>query len=135
MKNWTHLTIALAVSFAAAVLSGCTTIGTIPEVEIKDHVFYADAGSFGATWRTTLSDRQGHLSKKDWDELRKGMICTTSDSIEHDAAVIEKFCYYTGRCTYEEVQSFLGPTLDVVRDVKFRALELMRKQASQSEGP
>jgi hypothetical protein len=122
-----NLTLLLVSSFLLVVSSACSTIGTIPEVEIKDHKVYADAGNLGATWRTTLSEKKGHLTKADWDALRLGMICSKSDVIEHNTAIIEQFCYYTGRCTYEEVQETVGKFRKIARKVKSDASDWRRQ--------
>ena len=83
---------------ALPLLSACA------DVQVKDHEFCADMGADGATCAHTLTSATRDIDKANWDQLRFGMICESSDSFADWKAVIEQLCSVSGRCTYEEKQ-------------------------------
>lgn len=41
-------------------------------------------------------------NKMDWDAIRFGQACTEVQSISDLIGVVEKLCFDTGRCTYDQ---------------------------------
>lgn len=76
-------------------------------VPIKNERWYGDVGPKGAIWFETLSELSGSVSKEDWDQMRIGMACTTTDVVGEIKAEIEKLCSKT-QCDYEKVEEALG---------------------------
>lgn len=78
----------------AALLSSCA-------VQIKNERWYGDEGSQGAVWFDSLDSEMGQISKKDWDEMRVGMSCTTIDVMADRKKAIEDLCSVTN-CSYDK---------------------------------
>lgn len=74
-------------------------------VDVKDEVFYVDAGSSGAVTVNFLSEGSFIVEKSQWDLIREGMYCTLATSFGDFKAEIEKLCSVTP-CNYE-VQKIL----------------------------
>lgn len=99
----------------ALLLSSCG-------VSIKNERWYGDVGSQGAIYFETLSSTQGTLSKPEWDQMRVGMACTTTDTLSEIKKEIEKLCSVT-RCNYEKVARVLGKFQAHLNKVKSQTLE------------
>lgn len=76
-------------------------------VSIKNERWFGDVGPSGAVWFETLTDEQGSISKAEWDQMRIGMACISTDTLAQIKSEIEKLCSATP-CEYEKVQSVLG---------------------------
>lgn len=85
------------------ILLGLTSCA---RVAIKDAEWCADQGDFGAQCFNTISDKERYIEKEAWDEIRFGMLCTSSDSFANWKAAIKKLCSVNKNlCTYEEVET------------------------------
>lgn len=71
------------------------------QVKIKDQAWWADIGDEGAIELHTLSPEQKDISKSDWDKMRFGMLCTTTDVFSENKKNILKLCEDNPRCTIE----------------------------------
>lgn len=81
-------------------LSGCA-------VRIQNERWYADIGDKGAFWFETLTNNGGSVEKSDWDVMRVGMACTTTDTLAEIKREIEQLCSSTA-CDYQKVSAILG---------------------------
>ena len=72
------------------------------KVHIANERFCADKGRLGAVCDYINSGPPKRYSKEDWDQIRFGMVCTDAAAITRLLGVIRKFCFDSGRCTYEE---------------------------------
>lgn len=82
------------------MLNGCA-------VQIKNERWYGDLGPRGAIYFETLSNATGSVSKAEWDAMRVGMACTTTDTLAEIKKEIEELCSSTA-CDYEKVSRVLG---------------------------
>lgn len=81
---------------------GLSGMASCRRVKIQNGDIYADAGQYGAIAREILTDNnKRRISKADWDKIRVGKLCTSSDLILNWRATIHKFCAETNRCDYE----------------------------------
>jgi len=84
--------------FLALVLNGCTN------VTIKDETFCGDKGALGATCVHTLVSDTQSVPKLDWDAMRYGMICESSQTFADLKSDIEQLCQTSHACTYDVQQ-------------------------------
>lgn len=91
------------------LLSGCA-------VPIQNQRWYGDEGSQGAVWFETLTADTGKVDKTDWDQMRLGMACTTTDTLAEIKSEIEKLCSATA-CDYQKVKEVLGKFQERLDDV------------------
>lgn len=61
-------------------------------------MFFADAGPIGAFGFHSIKGDDVTVSKVDWDKMRQGMICESTDVFADLKSVIEKLCHDTGKC-------------------------------------
>lgn len=80
------------------LLESCT-------VKINDSEFCADLGALGATCFHLLSSTSRDIKKADWDKLRFGQICETTDVFANLKAAVESLCQNSGNCTFEQQQA------------------------------
>lgn len=85
-------------------------------MEIKDSIWYADMGEFGAAEFHFLKPGQRNFSKEEWDKLRFGMACTDLSNVIEIKGALEKLCKDTNSCTFEQVRALenLTQTLEKV---------------------
>lgn len=81
------------------VISGCG-------VQIKNERWYGDLGQNGAVYFETLTTATGSVPKPEWDAMRVGMACTSTDTLSDIKREIEQLCSATS-CDYEKVHSVL----------------------------
>lgn len=93
--NWFITTALLSL-----LLSGCA-------VKVKNERWYGDLGNQGAVYFETLSNSTGAISKPEWDAMRVGMACTSTDTLAEIKKEIEQLCSATP-CNYEAVKKILG---------------------------
>lgn len=99
-------------------LSGCVT-----PVPVKDHIFYGDQGSLGATYFHFLTDETGDLSRTDWDNLRFGYICEDAETFADWKTIIEQLCSDSGDCDWQTQQA-LDKIFAKVEAIKQMKLEM-----------
>lgn len=95
--------------FTLIALTGCKSV-SIPDTE-----WCGDMGPDGAVCVHTLKPDTRDVSKEAWDIEREGMLCTQSSSFAVWKIIIEKLCYETKDCNYEQVKTFLEKTQHVKR--------------------
>lgn len=59
-------------------------------------------GELGASCFKTHTEETRELSKAEWDKERFGQLCTPAESFTNFKTAIEKLCYMTKKCTFEE---------------------------------
>jgi len=74
------------------------------DVNIKDEVWYADKGLLGAVELHTLTNDMKDIPKLDWDNMRFGMLCTSTDTFAEIKSELETLCSYGDDCTYDTQQ-------------------------------
>jgi hypothetical protein len=76
-------------------------------VKINDSEFCGDMGSEGATCFNLLSDKKREIKKEQWDEERFGMICSDSEAFLNLKTAIQKLCYVSKRCYYDNAKKII----------------------------
>lgn len=107
--------------FALVTLQACQ----VAKVKVSDRTWYADAGNLGAAEFHTLSDKTRDISKPEWDKIRFGLFCTSSDTFTEMKINEETLCEETGRCDYEMRQ--------IVNDFYERMMAHKRRIKNRSE--
>lgn len=87
-----------------ALFSASVSCSTIPSTEIKNVQLCGDLMELGAECSYTRSSQRDSLTKAEWDKIRLGRISLTPEGLEHLTSVVERLCYYTKSCTYEQEQ-------------------------------
>jgi len=88
-----------------------TSCGTIPVYNAR---IYGDLGENGSHYAETLTDKTGDLKKDDWDKLRVGMLCMSSQSFNDLTTAIDQFCTAYNVCDYQSREDLQ----QVVRRIK-----------------
>lgn len=84
---------------AVILCSGCG------HVAIKDAQVCADMGSQGATCDNIFTSAPIDFGKSDWDDMRFGMFCMSSDAFGDIKQEIESLCSVSGKCDYPTMQA------------------------------
>jgi len=81
-----------------AALSGCSSI------TVYNRRVYGDLGKYGAHWAETLTDKKGDLTKEEWDKVRVGMLCMSSEAYTDAETAIDQACVQLN-CDYKTRES------------------------------
>jgi len=83
----------------SVLLTACSSI------IIKDELGCADIGSQGATCAHLFSPDTKDIPKPEWDDIRFGQICFSSDAVGDFKQEIESLCSECNCCDYPTLQS------------------------------
>jgi len=93
LSEWRNLAFVILLSF----LPSCA------KVTVKNTEWCGDLGEYGASCFNTLDDDERDIPKKEWDEIRYGMLCTKAEYYSDWKSTIEKLCKLAkSRCTYDD---------------------------------
>lgn len=83
----------------------------------------------GATCAHTMTDAKRDISKKDWDVLRFGWICSSAASFAQKKIELESLCARPGSCTIAELvaKKKVSSFLDRVNNLSKRIQTKMGK--------
>lgn len=86
--------------FAYLCIFGCAS------VQISDNTVFADKGNLGSLEIHTMVDGVKAIDKASWDAMRFGMLCVSPETFAEWKKDIEVLCSYSGRCSYDHMNSF-----------------------------
>lgn len=78
------------------------TLSSCGRIKLKNSEWCGDMGELGASCFKTHSDESRDLSKEQWDQERFGQVCTQAENFTNMKTAIQKLCYLTKKCTFEE---------------------------------
>jgi hypothetical protein len=85
------------ITMVMPILSGCG------HVEVKDATFYYDEGISGAHVVHFLTPGTVNITQKDWDQIREGMVCMSSEDFRNFKLEFQQFCSKVN-CDYQTQQ-------------------------------
>jgi len=68
---------------------------------VFDKEVCGDLGKYGAHCAHTLTDETRDIPKQEWDRVRIGYLCVSSEGFNDTETALDQLCQTTNLCNYE----------------------------------
>lgn len=113
----------LCIGSLIAISSACTT----QQFKVYDKEVCGDLGQDGAACAHTYIDKKRDLTKKQWDEIRIGWLCSNSEGFNDTETLVEQVCQVVS-CDYqtrENVKKVVAKAMKIAKRAKSARIKYM----------